>query len=126
MGFRFFRVALSTAPLENQPPFVSPIFAESNGTTTTYFVEAQDPENGELVFAWSNSNDCGTFSADGGFATWEYPNPPCPEEADHPATVSLEVSDGEWIVRVEYPYGSEGGLQGTFIANHCGAGALSG
>jgi cell volume regulation protein A len=74
-------------------------------------VGATDPDQADLLnFAWTNSTACGTFTADGDTATWNHPQPPCPDETFHPGSVTVTISDGAGneIVRV-YSGGSAPG-----------------
>lgn len=102
---------LRESPCLTQPPSISPIGASQTGTTTEYFVEADDPEGAGLMYEWSKSQEagCGTFESEGNRAFWDHPHPPCPAEEVHPATISVSVSDGTWICTAEYPGGSAAG-----------------
>ena len=99
-------------PPPNQRPTVSRITATQSRPTTTYHVEASDPDQpeSELTYTWRTNPDplCGDWSPGRSTAVWTHPHPPCPEEPIHPAEIRVTVSDGRGGERTAvYPFGSE-------------------
>lgn len=98
-------------------PQGGPIRATLSAPTTTYTVSFTDPEGAPLTYAWTASISCGTFAPstpDAASAQWTHPNGEgqgfCPHDgADHPGTITVDVSDGGYVVRCTYP----GSLEGT-------------
>jgi hypothetical protein len=88
-----------------KPPIVEPISATFSRPVTTYDVNVQGG-TGKIQYAWANSNDCGTFTANGATAAWSHPDStdpnapghdfqpgPCPNEPVHPAAITVTVTD---------------------------------
>jgi hypothetical protein len=103
----------SPTGINPHPPNVSAISAVFDSQThrTTYSVTASDPDNDELTFSWTKSNEreCGTFSYSGHNATWNHGEPPCPVENPHPGTINVFVSDGIYTCSAFYEGGSAPG-----------------
>jgi len=101
----------SCVPLVSQ---LSAIFV-SPEKSTHYGVLAADPDGDELTYKWSNSNPCGTFvGTSGPTATWIHPDSDlpgaCPNQAVHPGTITVVVSDGHGATQtVKYNGGSGNG-----------------
>ena len=96
----------------NSPPIAGPIIAvaEEGSETTSYLVEASDPDGDMITFSWTNSTGCGIFGAEGNMATWNHASPSCPDEAFHPGTFIVTITDsaGNELTRV-YNGGSASG-----------------
>jgi hypothetical protein len=100
--------ATSTPGVAPQPPAVGPIRAVLTTPVTTYTVEASSPASRPLTYRWSlvadPGQDCGRKTPTSNAlvpspsATWSHENGPpdnCSHNAaDHPFTVTVEVSDG--------------------------------
>ncbi len=91
-----------TAPAKaaNQPPRITLFRATFARPTTTYAVEATDPDGDALTFAWAFTTNCGTTSGGNATtATWSHPDRSiggnCPDEAVHPGAIAVTVSDGK-------------------------------
>ncbi|HEX9269755.1 MAG TPA: hypothetical protein VF998_07925 [Candidatus Limnocylindria bacterium] len=68
--------------------------------TTTYTVEASDPDGDALTYAWAFTTNCGTTpGGNATTATWSHPDRSiggnCPDEAVHPGAIAVTVSDGK-------------------------------
>lgn len=99
--------ATSTPGVAPQPPAVGPIRAVLAAPVTTYTVEASSPAGRPLTYRWSlvadPGQDCGRKTPASNApvaspsATWSHDNAPpdsCQHNAaDHPFTVTVEVSD---------------------------------
>ena len=96
----------------NSPPIAGRIIAldDEASKTTSYVVEASDPDGDIITFSWTNSTRCGIFEAEGNRATWNHGSPSCPDEAFHPGTfiVTMTDSEGNEVTRV-YNGGSASG-----------------
>ena len=96
----------------NSPPIAGRIIAldDEASKTTSYVVEASDPDGDIITFSWTNSTRCGIFEAEGNRATWNHGSPSCPDEAFHPGTFIVTMTDsaGNEVTRV-YNGGSASG-----------------
>ena len=95
----------------NRPPEAGAIRATQTGTTTTYTVlNVSDPDGDQLRYLWASTNPCGPPT---GHSTptlvWPHPHPPCPEEPFHPATITVQIDDGRFVITRTYAGGSAPG-----------------
>jgi len=95
----------------NLPPVVGPIVAVFNAPQTSYSVQASDPEGRPLTYTWQKTQavPCGTFTSTNNVAVWNHPDPPCPNEAVHPAIIFVNISDGTNELQRVYTQGSAPG-----------------
>lgn len=95
----------------NRPPEAGAIRATQTGTTTSYTVlNVSDPDGDPLRYRWTSTNPCGPPT---GHSTptlsWPHPHPPCPEEPFHPATITVQIDDGRFVITRTYTGGSAPG-----------------
>ncbi len=106
----------------NSPPTVDPIHANLFPPTTTYAVEATDPDGDPLQYHWERDIACGVFIGSGPSASWSHPEGVaplgCPHEdgTSHDGVVSVHVTDGTHYVLCSYT-GSESGDGAQCITN---------
>ncbi|HET8567984.1 MAG TPA: hypothetical protein VFM93_03235 [Candidatus Limnocylindria bacterium] len=116
-------LAGGTAPAANRPPEAGPIVARQVDTTTTYTVQnVRDPDGDTLRYRWTTTNPCGPPSGETTTTTFTWPHPhtslpgSCPEEAFHPATITVTIDDGRFSIRREYVQGSRSGTGSVPLA----------
>ncbi len=101
----------------NSPPVVSPILATLVIPTTTYVVQASDPDGDSLSYIWTGPS-CGEFHQypdEPWKFLWSHPHPPCDPTTEHEhITVQVRVSDGTWAVTCLY----QGALSGPGFPCH--------
>ena len=108
----------------NRAPSVGRIQVSFARPVTTYRVTATDPDGDPLSFRWTkDGSPCGVFTFAGGVASWSHPDPPCPTEPFHPATITVEVSDGRFTCRAVYPGGSAPGASAPGTCTAAAAGS---
>lgn len=94
----------------DQPPRVGEIKSELKPPVNIFSVRAVDPEGKPLTYRWSisGSGECVSFTQQGNTSTWTHNDPEtCPHDApDHPATITVVVSDGTNEVTKSYSGGS--------------------
>lgn len=99
---------------------ISSITASFSRPVTTYRISVSgfaDPTR--VRFTWTNTNTCGTFTPGTIQADWSHPDPPCPVEEIHPATITVVATDGAFRCTASYPNGSapgQGPPSGTCVA----------
>jgi hypothetical protein len=88
--------------------------------TTSYRVSFYDP-GANFTYTWSKGPNpqgeervCGVFAVDPfdpSKASWKHPdaaaNGDCPDEAVHPASITVVFTDGYWTCTVVYRFGSD-------------------
>lgn len=95
----------------NEPPRASEIQADLSPPTTTYRVEAYDPEGRTLTYTWeiAGAGACGRFFVPGRTsAVWTHDDPEaCPHDAaSHPGTITVRITDGTSAISRSYGGGS--------------------
>jgi hypothetical protein len=100
-----------SAAAPNLPPAAGPIIAVFNAPQTSYSVQASDPEGRTLTYTWQKTQGtpCGSFTFTNNVAVWSHPDPPCPNEAVHPAIIFVNISDGTNEIQRVYTAGSAPG-----------------
>jgi len=107
----------------NQPPVITKFVADfvPADRTTYYNVEATDPDGDDdkLIYEWSNTDPCGTFTWDetnklDPEVEWFHPHPPCPalkQGEHHIGTITVTVTDEQGGQTVyAYTSGSASGV----------------
>ena len=84
----------------NRPPKIARFYATFERPTTTYHVEASDPDGDALTYAWSFNVACGTTAGGNSTtATWSHPDRSiggnCPDEPVHAGSITVTVTDGK-------------------------------
>jgi hypothetical protein len=90
----------SSPQVANRPPKITRFYASFSRPTTTYNVEATDPDGDTLTYSWSFSVTCGTTAGGNSTtATWSHPDRSgggnCPDEPVHPGAITVTVTDGK-------------------------------
>jgi len=84
----------------NRPPKIARFYATFERPTTTYHVEASDPDGDALTYSWTFNVTCGTTAGGNSTtATWSHPDRSiggnCPDEPVHPGSITVTVTDGK-------------------------------
>ena len=84
----------------NRSPKITRFYATFERPTTTYHVEASDPDGDALTYTWAFNVTCGTTAGGNSTtATWSHPDRSiggnCPDEPVHAGSITVTVTDGK-------------------------------